>query len=84
MTLRSISAHRRIEFGRKPILFVGDLGPLSPQFSFSQYLSSIVPSQAFLIGHQFENFRLQQQMRDQDPMWNGVLLSIVDGQTHSI
>jgi hypothetical protein len=34
MTFRSISVHDRIEFGGKPILFVGDLGWLSPLFSF--------------------------------------------------
>jgi hypothetical protein len=79
VTCCSISVHERIEFGGKPILFIRDLGWLSPWFPFAQPLPSIAPSQTSHIDHQFEDFELQQSMRGQDPVWNGVLLSIADG-----
>jgi hypothetical protein len=54
----SISAHDRIEFNGKPILFVGDLGQLVPQFPFSQCLPSISSSQASIIPIPFFYFGL--------------------------
>jgi hypothetical protein len=57
---------------------------LSPRFLSAQDLPSIGSSQASFIGHHFNNFQLQQPMGGQDPLWNGVLLSIVDDQTHNI
>jgi hypothetical protein len=78
MTLRSISAHDRIEFGGKPILFVGYLGRLYPQFPFALSVSSIASSQASFIGHQIKKFQLQQSMRAQATVWNDVLLSSVN------
>jgi hypothetical protein len=41
-------------------------------------------SQVSLIGHRFEDFQLQQPMRGQHPVCNGILLSIVDGKTHNM
>jgi hypothetical protein len=84
LALRSISAHGRVEFGGKPILFVGDLRRLSQRFPFPRRLLSISSSQTFLIGLEFENFQLQQPLRGQDHVWNGFLLSIADGQIHNI
>jgi hypothetical protein len=84
LTLQTISAHVRIKFDGKTILFVGDLWQLSPWLPISRYLPFIASSQASLVGPQFENFQLQQPMRREDPMWNDVLLSTGDGQTHSV
>jgi hypothetical protein len=83
MTFRSTSVHDQIEFSEGPILFIGDLGQLSLRFTFAQCLSSIGSLHDFLIGHQFDNFQLQQPMRGEDPSWYSVLLSIVDDQTHN-
>jgi hypothetical protein len=84
MTLRSTSAHDGIGFGGKPILVVEDRWRLSPRCPFTQCLFSIGASQASLLGSQFENFQLQQLMRGQDPAWDNVLPSIVDGQTQNM
>jgi hypothetical protein len=79
LTLQSISAHDRIEFKGKPILVAGDLRQLSSWLPISWSVPSIASSQASVISPPFEHFQLQQPVRSQDPVWNGILLSIVDG-----
>jgi hypothetical protein len=51
---------------------------------FSQYVPSTNALQISLLGLQFANVQLQQLTTRQDPVWNDVLRSIVDGQTHDI
>jgi hypothetical protein len=83
LTLQSISAHDRIEFDGKLILFLGNIRQLYPWFPISRCLRSIASSQVSLIGPQFEKFAPKQPMKSQDPVWNSVLLSFIDGQTHN-
>jgi hypothetical protein len=84
LTLQSFSAHDRIEFHEKLIIFVGNLRQLYPWLPMSRCLPSIPSSHTSLTAPQFENFQLSKAMRRQGPVWNGVLLSIVDSQTHSV